>query len=105
MNKADLNKLEKTDLVNLVLKGESDKADLEAVITDMGDTIEELNQAKKDQSQGKVIVEHKKHRYLVITPSFKLEGVKYGVKDLRSDAKLVEKVLKIEGQNILKLEA
>jgi len=102
MNKTELNKLEKADLVDLVLKGSKEQEELLAVIKDMEATIEELNQSKKDDAAGLKIVEHKKKRYALITPSFKLKATKYGYADLLEDSALVEEILKIEGQNILK---
>tara|TARA_R110002096_G_scaffold129211_7_gene277919 strand:+ start:2708 stop:3028 length:321 start_codon:yes stop_codon:yes gene_type:complete len=104
MNKAELEKLKKEELVDLLLEKIEAEATSLAVIEDMQATIEELNQQRKDEAGGKKVITVGKERYLVVTPSFKLDGKKYGFADLKTDEKLVKEVLKIEGQNILQPE-
>lgn len=109
MTKTELNKLTKEELVDKALeflKGQNEAKDevkaLEATIKDMGETIESLNQERKDASSGKKFVEHGKQRYEVLVPVFKLDGKKCTYKDLKEEESLLKDLLKIQGQQIVK---
>lgn len=94
----------KDELVDLVLAKGKESEELLATLDDMNATIEQLNQQKNDEKKGILALEHKKKRYLVVTPSFRFKNQKLGFGDLKRDEALVEAILKLDGQNILKLE-
>lgn len=104
MTKTELNKMTKDELVDLVLAKGKESEELLATLDDMNATIEQLNQQKNDEKKGILALEHKKKRYLVVTPSFRFKNQKLGFGDLKRDEALVEAILKLDGQNILKLE-
>jgi len=102
MTKTELQKLTKEELVELLLKGGKETEELLATIDDMNATIDALNQQKNDEKKGILAIEHKKQRYLVVSPSFRFKNQKLGLGDLKRDASLVAEILKLDGQNILK---
>jgi hypothetical protein len=104
MTKTELQKLTKDELVDLVLKGHKESEELIATLDDMNATIDQLNQQKNDEKKGILALDHKKQRYVVVTPSFRFNNQKLGFGDLKRDEALVEAILKLPGQNILKLE-
>lgn len=104
MTKTELNKMTKDELVDLVFAKGKESEELLATLDDMNATIDQLNQQKNDEKKGILALEHKKKRYLVVTPSFRFKNQKLGFGDLKRDEALVEAILKLDGQNILKLE-
>jgi hypothetical protein len=73
-----------------------------ATIDDMNETIEELAAEKTEAKSDAVYITSNKKKYLVLAPKFRLDGQVYGVRDLKENAGLVEKVLKKNNQQILK---
>lgn len=111
MTKTELQKLSQSELVDKVLELEKSEAAakkevkaLEETVQDMEQTIEDLNQKREDASSGLKVITSGKKRYLALVPRFKFNGKDYSYEDLENDEKLLAELLKIDGQQIVKLE-
>jgi len=104
--KSDFDDLNKAPLVDEAFKLYQENLEKDSIIEDMQETIEQLKNAQAEELQdaraGVVKVKHEKQEYLVAIPSFRLGAEVYTAQDLKADKDLVNEVLALEGQQILK---
>lgn len=95
--------------LELILEAYNSRATIEALtstIADMQSVIDNQAEAatEAENSASVVYITHKKAKYELVTPLFRLPGSTsvYNAESLKADADLVATILKINGQNILK---
>lgn len=113
MTKTELNKKTKEELVDSFLELLTENTEAkktleshEATIKDQSELIETLTAAadKAASKQSNPVVKAGKDKFEVVIAKFNLMGdsKQYTADDLKTDSKLVERVLKVKGQGILK---